>query len=173
MNGQWRRAAPLYTTTTSQSVSTSTTTAQSHCHQRNSRGEPAGGVGGMSTHQQPQVYRIRRKRTSASPTTSSYLEENKNILAVGLFYDVQHFSVISAEGLRQCSEAITLSIGKHKHILVMAICWHPVWRQKIVKTEEEEKKKRFWCCHVDSRLRPHIVPPGRKKSSFLGSEGLS
>lgn len=60
---------------------------------------------------------------------------------------------------RQSLEAITLFIGKHKHVLVMAIRWHPAWRQKMVTTEGKYAFGEY-CCLVDFHLKPHFVPWG-------------
>lgn len=89
-----------------------------------------------STHQQPQIYRIWRKTTPASP--SSYLDlPPPRDVAVRYASMCDVFSYLSW-AWRQCLEAIILSIGKHKRVFVMAICLTP--RVKAGNSEDWKKK---------------------------------
>lgn len=132
-----------------------------------SRGEPRGRP--LSTHQQPQIYCIWRKRTSASPSSClNFLKKKQKPRDVAVLYVTMcNIFCYLSRAWRQCSEAIILSIGKHKHVFVMAICWHSVWRQKIVKTERRKKVLlSCWFPFETSRCT------SRQKSSFLRVKGF-
>lgn len=88
----------------------------------------------MSTHQQPQIYCIwRRRGHRRRHLVASTQRKNKQTQRRGdATRHVTMRDIFSSHSgaWRQCLEAVTLSIGQHKRVFVMAICWHPVWRRK-------------------------------------------
>lgn len=110
-------------------------TAQSHCHQHNiTVAEVSPEADSVYTSTTTDLLYLEKKRTSASP--SSRLDSKKKNKQTQRRGDATRHVTMrdifsSHSGAwRQCLEAVTLSIGQHKRVFVMAICWHPVWRRK-------------------------------------------
>lgn len=150
-------------------------TAQSHCHQHNiTVAEVSPEADSVYTSTTTDLLYLEKKRTSASP--SSRLDSKKKNKQTQRRGDATRHVTMrdifsSHSGAwRQCLEAVTLSIGQHKRVFVMAICWHPVWRRK---NSEDWRKRCFWWALLSRRFPSETsYCTLRRRSSFHRDEGF-
>ena len=124
----------------------------------------------MSTHQQPQIYCIWRRRGHRRHHLVASTQRKKTNKPRDVTTRRGTLRSSRSGAWRQCLEAVTLSIGQHKRVFVMAICWHPVWRQK---NSEDWRKRCVWWALLSRRFPPETsYCTLRQRSSFHRDDGF-